>query len=48
MMLQAGFNGTAATVRDLFAHKALGTFKNSFTAPVNPSGVRMVRLDAAP
>ncbi|XP_062517061.1 alpha-N-acetylgalactosaminidase-like [Corticium candelabrum] len=34
----------AVTARDLFAHKDLGTFKESFDARVNPSGVVMVKM----
>lgn len=33
-----------AKARDLFEHKNLGTFKKSFKAKVNPSGVVMVKL----
>jgi alpha-galactosidase len=36
--------GESARVRDLWAHKDLGTFKESFTAEVPRHGVVMVRI----
>ncbi|XP_001629503.3 alpha-N-acetylgalactosaminidase [Nematostella vectensis] len=39
-----GFQVHAATARDLFSHKHLGSFINSFAAHVNPTGVVMVKL----
>ena len=41
---QLGINSTAASVRDLFAHKELGTYQNIFHAMVDPDGVVMVKL----
>ena len=34
-------------VRDLFAQEDLGTFTGTFSALVNPHGVKLVRLSAA-
>lgn len=41
---QVGLSTSEAKVRDLFEHKDLGIYKNSFMAKVNPSGVIMVKL----
>ena len=41
---QVGLSTLLAKARDLFEHKNLGTFKKSFKAKVNPSGVIMVKL----
>lgn len=41
---QVGLSTSEAKVRDLFEHKDLGIYKNSFRAKVNPSGVIMVKL----
>lgn len=38
----------AATVRDLWAHADLGVFTDSFTATVEPHGVVMLKVVAAP
>lgn len=40
----AGLKTKMAHVRDLFEQKDLGTFEETFTATVNPSGVRLVTL----
>ena len=39
-----GITTERAYARDLFAHKELGIYNESFTARVNPSGVVMVKL----
>ncbi|KAJ7384508.1 hypothetical protein OS493_021137 [Desmophyllum pertusum] len=39
-----GLSASQAVVRDLFEHKDLGIFNQSFSAIVNPSGVVMVKL----
>lgn len=41
---QVGLSTSEAKVRDLFEHKDLGIYKQSFMAKVNPSGVIMVKL----
>lgn len=41
---KVGLSTSLAKARDLFEHKNLGTFKKSFKAKVNPSGVVMVKL----
>jgi len=41
---EVGLSTSEAKVRDLFEHKDLGIYKNSFRAKVNPSGVIMVKL----
>ncbi|PFX17508.1 Alpha-N-acetylgalactosaminidase [Stylophora pistillata] len=41
---EVGLPTIMAKARDLFEHKDLGTFKKSFRAKVNPSGVVMVKL----
>ena len=42
------FSSAMAEVRDLFAGEDLGKFKENFTALVNPSGVRLLRLTPIP
>jgi len=37
-------SATAANARDLFAHKDLGQYNNTFHAVVDPDGVVMVKL----
>jgi len=37
-------DGTSATVRDLWAHKDLGTFTGSYSSSVPPHGTVMVKL----
>jgi len=40
-----GLSSTKASIRDLYEHRDLGVFQNSFTAPsVNPHGVVMVTV----
>ncbi len=39
-----GFTGSCE-VRDLWLHKNMGSFKDSFTAKVNPHGVVMIRIN---
>ena len=41
---QVGLHATQAMVHDLFEHKDLGLYKDSFKAIVNPTGVVMVKL----
>ena len=43
---KVGFTGSTANIRDLFASKDLGVFKDSFKGLVNPSGVLMLRMTA--
>ncbi len=40
--------GTAATVRDLWAHQDLGSFTNSFTATVPPYGSMLLKIVGTP
>lgn len=47
LALQAGVSWSKATVRDVMAGKDLGVYSDSFTAPVDPTGVRLVRLTPA-
>ena len=44
MESQAGLKTKMAHVRDLFEQRDLGTFEEAFTARVNLSGVRLVKL----
>lgn len=41
---QLGISSAAVTARDLFAHKDLGQYRNTFHAVVDPDGVVMVKL----
>lgn len=41
---QLGIASGAATARDLFAHKDLGQYNDTFSAAVDPDGVVMVKL----
>jgi len=42
-----GLTGSSYNVRDLWAHKDLGVFTNSFSAPVNSHGAVMIRITKA-
>ncbi|XP_019855912.1 PREDICTED: alpha-N-acetylgalactosaminidase-like [Amphimedon queenslandica] len=42
-----GLSSSKATVKDLFQQKDLGTFQGSFTTPVDPSSVVMVKMTPA-
>ena len=41
---QAGLQSSSASVRDVLEQRDLGVFYKTFTALVNPSGVRLVKL----
>lgn len=41
---QIGLQSTSASVRDVLEQRDLGMFSKTFTALVNPSGVRLVKL----
>ena len=41
---QTGLQSSSASVRDVLEQRDLGVFSKTFTALVNPSGVRLVKL----
>ena len=43
-MLKVGFGYSKAVIRDLYQHKDIGVFSESYKAMVNPTGVVMVTL----
>ena len=47
IFFQVGFASSQASVRDLFAGQDLGVFKDGFSGPVNPTGVRLLKLTPA-
>ena len=41
-MLKVGFGYSKAVIRDLYQHKDIGVFRESYKAMVSPTGVVMV------
>ena len=44
---QAGISGSNVKVRDLFEQQDIGVFSGSYSTPVNPSGVKFLKLSLA-
>ena len=45
--VQAGVGGSKVKVRDLFEQQDIGVFSGSYSTPVNPSGVKFLKLSLA-